>query len=531
MKKQHNNVLGGPELACGVMKRVMTEHEVLPPAIMVLGTASHAGKSLLTAGLCRLLTRRGLSVAPFKAQNMALNSAVTPDGGEIGRAQALQAQACGLLPDVRMNPILLKPHSDMGSQVVVLGQARGHADIYAYDAMKPALFEDACRAYASLAQGRDYMILEGAGSPAEINLKARDLVNTRMAREARARAILVGDIDRGGVFAALAGTMDLLEPWEQDLVLGLVVNKFRGDASLLPPALHAISARTGKPFIGVIPWLANLGLPEEDSLGLRYGEHVQHGLLPALAHDELDVAVANLPCVGNIVDIDPLCAEPGVRVRLVSRAEELGQPDLIIFPGSKSTASDLRYIRSTGLIDAVMQRLSAQEGDAPDVLGICAGLQMLGLRVEDSLGLEEPAGHVEPGMGLLPLVTRMAEQKIVRRTQYSDNLLHLPLHGYEIHHGRTAPVSGHDAPLDVWMVDGSGQSLGWKVSSRGGSRIWATYAHGLFEDDTFRAAFLNNLRRRKHKTERPAIRYSLEPGLNRLADALEEHLDLARLLG
>lgn len=521
--------LGGPELATGVMDSV-NNGQSLPPAIMVLGTASHAGKSLLTAGLCRLLTRKGLSVAPFKAQNMALNSAVTPSGGEIGRAQALQAQACGLLPDERMNPILLKPHSDRGSQVVVLGQARGHADVYAYDAMKPALFEDVCRAYASLAQGRDVMVLEGAGSPAEINLKARDIVNTRMAREARARALLVGDIDRGGVFAALLGTLALLDPWEQDLVVGLVVNKFRGDPSLLPPALDAISARTGKSFLGVIPWLPDLGLPEEDSMGLRYGTRLQCGLLPEVPHDELDVAVVDLPRVGNIVDIDPLCAEPGVRVRLVSRAEELGQPDLIILPGSKSTVSDLRHIRSTGLAEAILQRIASDSPQRPEVLGICAGLQMLGLRIEDPLGLEEAAGHVESGLGLLPLVTRMDAHKILRRAQYFDTQ-QIPLRGYEIHHGRSVPSENFGPEsLQEWMRDDAGQSVGWHIPVHAGGHIWATYTHGLFDDDVFRAAFLNQVRRRRHKRERPTASYSLEPGLDRLADTLEEHLDISGLL-
>lgn len=259
-------------LPCGLLEQIR-----LPPAIMVLGTSSDAGKSLLAAGLCRLFARRGLNVAPFKSQNMALNSAVTDEGKEMGAPRRFRHRACGLRPDVRMNPVLLKPQSQTGSQVIVMGEARGHYRVREYERLKPVLFREVCEAYASLARGRDLMILEGAGSPAEINLRAADIVNSRMAREARARMIVVGDIDRGGVFASLTGTLALMEKWEQDMVDGLVINKFRGDASLLPPALDAVAALTGKPFLGVVPWVDDLLLPEEDSVSYRAGRILRPG--------------------------------------------------------------------------------------------------------------------------------------------------------------------------------------------------------------------------------------------------------------
>lgn len=519
------NVLSSSPLPKGLLR----EH-VLPPAIMVLGTASNAGKSLLAAGLCRAFARRGLSVAPFKAQNLALNSAVTPGGGEIGRAQALQAQACGLLPDERMNPVLLKPEAAGGCQLVVLGRARGHCGVREYAALKPGLFGEVCDAYASLAAGRDIMILEGAGSPSEINLKATDIVNTRMAAEARARVLLAGDIDRGGVFAALVGTLELMDPWERDLVAGLVITKFRGDPSLLTPALAEISTRTGKPFVGVMPWLDRLDLPEEDSVGLRAGLVLPSGPTAALAPDELDVVVIDLPRVGNIVDVDPLVAEPGVRPRLVARPEDLGKPDLIVVPGSKSTAADLRFIRASGLAAAVAALNAAPGG--PDLLGICGGLQMLGLRIEDPLGLEEAPGHVETGLGLLPVVTRMDAAKTLRRATCRDVLSGLSLAGYEIHHGRTAPDPAAAPGACVpWMTGPDGVPMGWRRAplAPGAGPVWGTYAHGLFDDDAWRCAWLNDLRERRGKPRRPVSRFSLEPGLNKLADAVEHHLDLDSL--
>lgn len=517
----------------------LLDHADLPPAIMVLGTSSDAGKSLIAAGLCRLFARRGLNVAPFKSQNMALNSAVTDDGREMGRAQALQARACGLRPDVRMNPVLLKPQSHTGSQVIVLGEARGHYRVREYEQLKPALFREVCEAYASLARGRDLMILEGAGSPAEINLKATDMTNARMAREARARMILVGDIDRGGVFASLAGTLALMEAWERDMVDGLLLNKFRGDASLLPPALDAITTLTGKPFFGVVPWVEKLLLPEEDSVAYRAGRILRRG--PGGAGegaqdpgDELDVVLVDLPYLSNLSDVDPLLAEPGVRVRVASRPDELGKPALIILPGSKCTVSDLRALRESGMEKAL--RMEAKREGGADILGICGGMQMMGKYIADPEGLEDAPGHVEEGFDLLPLATTLTSGKILRRAAAEDVVLGLPLTVYEIHHGRTAllepqgPAGKAEGAPQVWTRDPCGGEHGWMLEQKGGRGVlWGTYGHGLFDDDTWRCAFLNRLRCRRGKSMRGVTPCSPEASLERLADTLETHLDMERL--
>ena len=521
------------------LPRGLLEGLRLPPALMVLGTSSDAGKSLISAGLCRLFSRRGLNVAPFKAQNMALNSAVTDEGGEIGRAQALQARACGLRPDVRMNPVLLKPSSQTGSQVVVLGKARGFCHVYEYERLKPKLFHEVCHAYASLARGRDLMILEGAGSPAEINLKRGDIVNTNMAREARARMILVGDIDRGGVFASLAGTLALMEDWERELLDGFVINKFRGDASLLPPALEQVSRLTGKPFLGVVPWVEGLILPEEDSVAYRAGRILRRGAGDEYlaADDTLDVALVDIPYLSNLSDIDPLLAEPWVRVRMVSRPEELGHPDLIILPGSRCAAAALRSLRSNGL-EKLIKEEARREGGG-DILGICGGMQMMGTYVADPEGLEDSPGHVEEAFGLLPLETTLGEHKVLRRAAAEDLVLGLPLTVYEIHHGKTETTASLSSPVEernggamlrIWTLNPEGEAHGWMLNrGKGHGLLWGTYGHGLFDDDVWRNAFLNDLRRRRGKKEREVCLCSPENSLDRLADTLERHLDVERL--
>lgn len=521
------------------LPRGLLEGLRLPPALMILGTSSDAGKSLISAGLCRLFFRRGLNVAPFKAQNMALNSAVTDDGGEIGRAQALQARACGLRPDVRMNPVLLKPRSQTGSQVIVLGKAREFCRVHEYERLKPELFHDVCNAYASLARGRDLMILEGAGSPAEINLKRGDIVNTNMAREARARMILVGDIDRGGVFASLAGTLALMEDWERELLDGFVINRFRGDASLLPPALDYVGRLTGKPFLGVVPWVDGLMLPEEDSVAYRAGRILRRGAGDEYlaADDTLDVALVDIPYLSNLSDIDPLLAEPWVRVRMVSRPEELGHPDLIIMPGSRCTAAALRSLRSNGL-EKLIKEEARREGGG-DILGICGGMQMMGTYVADPEGLEDSPGHVEEAFGLLPLETTLGEHKVLRRAAAEDLVLGLPLTVYEIHHGKTETTASLSSPVEernggamlrIWTLNPEGEAHGWMLNrGKGHGLLWGTYGHGLFDDDVWRNAFLNDLRRRRGKKEREVCLCSPENSLDRLADTLERHLDVERL--
>ena len=526
----------------------------LPPALMVQGTCSNAGKSLITAALCRLLVRRGLRVAPFKAQNMALNSFVTSDGKEMGRAQVLQAAACGLAPDVRMNPVLLKPTSDVGSQVIVLGEAVGHMRVGAYLRYKPEAWKAVRRAYRSLASGMDVMVLEGAGSPAEINLKAHDIVNMRMARYAGAHVALVADIDRGGAFAALAGTMALLTRAERARVEGFILNKFRGDASLLDPALAMLHKRTGKPFWGVVPMLENLRLPEEDSVsfkeGLTPGLHLgPRSARPADGPEVLDVVVPDLPHLSNATDIDALRDEPGVQLRIVRHADQWGAPQVVILPGSRNTVDDLRFLRRTGLAGRVREfaRQCLERGKGA-VVGICGGLQMLGAEIADPLGIEE--GGCEPGLGLLPLSTRLlAAKRLCRATGWADAGLtgaeRQPVAGYEIHHGETSSLGAAmqtqagdmeadpaaSASMRVVMTDAAGRALGWgRCDAHGCARVWGSYLHGLFDEDAFRHAFLRRLRQEAGLPPAPETAYSLGPELDRLADAVEASLDMPAIL-
>ena len=527
----------------------------LPPALMVQGTCSNAGKSLLAAALCRLLARRGLRVAPFKAQNMALNSYVTSDGKEMGRAQVLQAAACGLAPDVRMNPVLLKPTSNTGSQVIVLGEPVGQMRVREYLRYKPTAWKAVRQAYGSLAAEMDVMVLEGAGSPAEINLKAHDIVNMRMARHAGALVALVADIDRGGAFAALAGTMALLTRSERSRVGGFILNKFRGDASLLDPALSMLQRRTGKPFWGVVPMLENLRLPEEDSVSFKQG--LTPGLTQGLAPDIqtgaaeaglLDIVVPDLPHLSNATDLDALRDEPGVRLRIVRCAEHWGAPHAVILAGSRNTVDDLRFLQRSGLAACVRDFASQclQQGRGA-VVGICGGLQMLGAEIADPLGLEE--GGCEPGLGLLPLGTRLLAAKRLRRTNgwahpCLTGLERQPVCGYEIHHGQTAvvPADVADGPhgaralaqpfVRVVMADSEEQALGWGLcDAQGRARVWGSYLHGLFDADEFRHAFLQSLRLDAALPPALLATYCLGPELDRLADAVEAALDMPAILG
>ena len=522
----------------------------LPPALMIQGTCSNAGKSLITAAVCRLLARRGLRVAPFKAQNMALNSFVTSDGKEMGRAQVLQAAACGLAPDVRMNPVLLKPTSNVGSQVIVLGEAVGHMRVGEYLAYKPEAWKAVRRAYRSLAADMDVMVLEGAGSPAEINLKAHDIVNMRMARYAGAHVALVADIDRGGAFAALAGTMALLTRAERGRVGGFILNKFRGDASLLDPALIMLQKRTGKPFWGVVPMLENLRLPEEDSVSFK------EGLTPGLRMGQtsggpglLDIVVPDLPHLSNATDLDALRDEPGVQLRIVRHAEQWGAPHVVILPGSRNTVGDLHFLRSTGLAGLVKEfaRQCMARGTGA-LVGICGGLQMLGVEIADPLLIEE--GGCEPGLGLLPLHTRLlAAKRLCRAAGWVDACVtgaeRQAVTGYEIHHGETSSLQGElsdiagepaagdvaSAVMRVMMTDSGGSALGWgRCDARGSARVWGSYLHGLFDEDAFRHAFLRRLRHEAGLPSAPETAYSLGPELDRLADAVEAALDMPAIL-
>jgi adenosylcobyric acid synthase len=490
----------------------------LAPALMVQGTASHVGKSLLVTALCRLFRQEGLRVLPFKAQNMALNSYVTATGGEIGRAQAAQAEAAGVPAEVEMNPVLIKPEGESRSQIVVLGKSLGTMTAAEYHRRKPELRAMIAECLQSLRRRGDIVVIEGAGSPAEINLKAHDIVNMSVAKAADARVLLVGDIDRGGVFASLVGTMELLDPEERALVSAFVINKFRGDRGLLRDGLDFLHARTGVPVLGVLPFLRDLALADEDSLGLDD----RRGRRPATG--ELDIAVIRLPRVSNYDDFGPLEHEPDVVVRFVERAADVAAADLVILPGSKTTVSDLQWLRESGLADAVVAR-AARGGP---VLGICGGCQMLGAEILDPDGVEA-AAHT-PGLALLPVRTRFARPKItaqVRARVATASFLApagLTVTGYEIHAGR---IEAFGSPA-FELLERNGAPTTEPDGAVAGPVV-GTLIHGLFEDDRLRAALLDSLRLRRGLPAAGSRPRSREAEYDRLAAALREHLDLSLL--
>ena len=474
-------------------------------ALLVAGTTSDAGKSVVTAGICRWLARQGVKVAPFKAQNMSLNSFVTRDGAEIGRAQAMQAAACGLEPTADMNPILLKPGSDRRSQVVVLGRPIADVDALEYRAHRDRLRETAVAALERLRAAYDVVICEGAGSPAEINLRAGDIANMGLAQAARLPVIIVGDIDRGGVFAALYGTVALLDAADQALVAGFVINKFRGADELLAPGLDMLRGLTGRPVYGVLPWLDGVWLDAEDSLALQAAPPPAG---PAAAGGTLRVAVVRLPRISNFTDVDALAAEPGVLVRFVTSPGEAGDADLLVLPGSRATVSDLAWLRRTGLAEAVLARARAGR----PVLGICGGYQMLARAIRDEV--ESGAGLVE-GLGLLPATVEFQTEKILGRPEGEG--YGLPVAAYEIHHGVVTTSGGEPFP--------------------GGCRsgaVWGTAWHGLLENDGFRRAFLTDVARRAGRDFTPAPDTDFarlrEHRLDALADLVEQNLNTDALL-
>lgn len=482
-------------------------------AIMVQGTMSNAGKSLLCAGLCRVFKQDGYRVAPFKSQNMALNSFITKEGLEMGRAQAVQAEAAGMEPSVCMNPILLKPVTDMGSQVIVNGEVRGNMSASAYYAMKHTLVPDIMAAYSSLAAENDIIVLEGAGSPAEINLKQGDFVNMGMAKLAKAPVLLVGDIDRGGVFAQLYGTVALLDADERDIIKATVINKFRGDVKLLGDGLKMLESLTHKPVAGVLPYL-DVDIDDEDSLS----ERLTRKQIDAV----LDIAVIRMPRLSNFTDFAVLEATPGIGVRYVRSPQALGAPDLVILPGTKSTISDLRWLRQCGL-EAAIKKLAAQ--DTP-IFGVCGGYQMLGERISDTEGVE--GGGEIGGLGLLPVVTDFTGEK--RRTRVAGKVLstegalagfsNAGVEGYEIHMGRTAL---HEGAMPLVSLE-NGTADGCQKGS-----VYGTYLHGFFDSISCREALLNVLCEKKGVSLEPKafdLKAHKESQYDALAQAVREHIDM-----
>ena len=494
------------------------------PAVMFQGTSSNAGKSILTAAMCRIMLQDGYRVAPFKSQNMSLNSCVTRQGGEMGRAQVVQAQACRLEPDVRMNPILLKPNKDTGSQVIVLGHPVGNMDVAQYIDFKTQAFQKARQAYDDLARENDVIVLEGAGSPAEVNLKHHDIVNMRMAEYARAPVLLVGDIDRGGVFASFLGTWEILASWERKLLAGFVINRFRGEASLLDPAIQFTRQCTDRPVWGVVPHIPDLGLPEEDSVSFKDGLFDSQGSKEA----GVEIAVIDLPHISNFTDFDSFRIEPDVRLRIIRSAEDLDHPldhpDALILPGSKNTLGDLLFLRKCGL-DRKIADL-AEEGRT-EIIGVCGGFQILGQEIGDPFSIESD-GQSLSGLGLLPIKTIMAREKTLTRVAADHLISGLELFGYEIHHGLT---EGNGLSPIIRRADG--EMIGLESPDH---RIWGTYLHGLFDADPFRRWFIDRLRERRGLPGKGRIvaRYDLEPALDRLAEIVRSSLkinDLYRLMG
>ena len=486
-------------------------------AIMLQGTMSNVGKSLLTAAFCRIFRQDGLAAAPFKSQNMALNSYITREGLEMGRAQAVQAQAAGIEPSVLMNPILLKPSGDTVSQVIVNGEVLGNMSAREYFSMKRSLMLGILEAYGKLSAQYDAVVIEGAGSPAEINLKADDIVNMGLAKQVKAPVLLVGDIDRGGVFASMAGTLSLLEPEERAMVKGLIINKFRGDVSILEPGLRQIEAITGVPVLGVIPWM-RLDIEEEDSLSERLGRHGQAGAV--------DIAVIRLPHLSNFTDFMPLEILDGVNVRYIGSLAQFGAPDLVILPGTKNTMEDLRWLRQSGLEGAVKKHAAAGK----PVLGICGGYQMLGEKLSDPEQVE--SGGEMAGMGLLPVETVFCREKT--RTRVCGKFLKVsgvlqalsgvPVEGYEIHMGRTVsaqPLTALQTQDGVEKLDGA---------QRG--PVYGTYLHGLFDREEAAEALLKALCQEKGiSSDWAAVDFQAyrEQQYDQLADVVRAHTDMEKI--
>ena len=501
-----------------VIKRI--QKNALP--IMIQGTASNAGKSILTAGLCRVLYQDGYAVAPFKAQNMSNNSAVTLEGKEIGRAQALQARACNINSDVRMNPVLLKPSSEKGSQVIFNGLPAGNMTVQNWKEFKQTARAVVEKNYDNLASDYDVIMIEGAGSPGEVNLKQNDIVNMGMAKYANAPVLIAGDIDRGGVYVSFIGTMAVFEEWERNLVQGFIVNRFRGDATLLSSAHDYLFEYTGKPVLGIVPFIPDLNLPEEDSVSFKDGSYFTSTKSEQNSASVIRIGLIDLPYISNFTDVDPLMQEPDLEINLIKTPEDLKENfDCIIIPGSKNTSSDLSWLANKGFPGA----LKNMKEKGVTIVGICGGFQMLGKRITDpgyvELSRDFDNNYIK-GMGLIDIETTFYPEKQLEQKE----LIHIPskckVKGYEIHHGISQLQKGKV------IINSRGGLLG--ASSLDG-KVWGTYLHGIFDADEFRQWFLNQLRQEKGLpvSNKPSLIYDIDASLDRLADVLRENLDINQI--
>lgn len=497
--------------------------------IMIQGTASHVGKSLVTTALCRIFHRQGYRVAPFKAQNMALNSAITVEGGEIGRAQAVQAEAAGVEASVYMNPILLKPSDDMSAQVVMMGRPLQDMSARQYrEEFLPGAVELVRDCLEELRQSHEIVVIEGAGSPAEVNLKDRDIVNMKTAELAEAPVILVADIDRGGVFASIAGTLALLEEHERSRIKGIIINKFRGDLDLLQTGIRFIEEHSGVPVLGVLPYIREELIDEEDSVCLAEQQ------LWGNPEGPVEIAMLQLPRISNFTDINVLKKLPQTRVRLVRPGDPLGRPDLLIIPGTKNTIADLLFLRENGC----EEEIKALARDGGMIAGICGGYQMMGLSLHDPEGVEGPLPHVE-GMGLLPVVTtfaggkctRLTRGRLLTRSGFWQSLQEREVSGYEIHCGQSVVNEGYEALMGYYEESGSEPNLDGAVAFEG--RVFGSHLHGLFDNPALLQLIVNTLRGRRglpslDLTQLPVS--EREAGFETLADIVERSLDMETLM-
>ena len=494
--------------------------------LMIQGTGSNVGKSVMVAGLCRVFLQDGRLVAPFKSQNMALNSFVTREGHEMGRAQAVQAQACRLPPDVNMNPVLIKPSSDCMAQVVVMGKPAFDLPAETFLTYKGRVEADVRRAYAKLAETYDVIVIEGAGSPAEINLREGDIVNMAMAEIADSPVLLVGDIDKGGVFASFVGTLELLLPHERERIRGFIINKFRGSRKLLQPAIDFLEEKTQRPVLGVVPYYTDIKIPEEDSLA---GKAV---LKPNAREDAITITILFLPHVSNFTDFDPFEDEPDVNLRYQRPGEPIGETDVLFIPGTKSTMDDLAYLREKGVDREI--RACAQNGHTT-VIGICGGYQMLGAKLLDPQSVESQAGET-PGLGLLDVETTFLPEKTLCQAEAVHIGSGLSVRGYEIHMGVTKRGPGCGPAFEVLKRRSEGDWMPDDGALASGGDIWGTYLHGVFDDDRFRRHFIDSIRSRKGLPPLGEIqfRYDVDAEYDKLAALLRENLDMEgiyRVLG
>lgn len=500
---------------------------------MIQGTGSHVGKSVLTAALCRIFKEDGINVAPFKSQNMALNSFVTEEGGEMGRAQVVQAEAAGLKPHIHMNPILIKPHADMVAQVVIHGKVTGNYSARDFHGFKKEAMKYVKESYDYLSGLYDLIVIEGAGSPAEINLRENDIANMGTAHLVDAPVILVGDIDKGGVFASLVGTLELLDEADRSKIKGFIINKFRGDISLLKPGLDFLEKKTGLPVLGVIPYFRDIYIQEEDSVNLdnRKNLNSSRGDNSNDVKETLEIAILYLPHISNFTDFDPFASEEGVNVRYVASGEKIGKADLIIIPGSKSTIADLQALRNYGYADEI----AAHVDQGGRLIGICGGYQMLGQLISDPQGVEG-GGSVE-ALGYLDIKTVMSREKMTQQVEavgtkgsiYKEK--EKSLKGYEIHMGESFYVKG-SRPLFEVTRQGKFTSTVYDGAAAREGRIWGTYMHGIFDNDHFRFTFLEEMRMEKGMVSGGSSKSheaAKEEGFRKLAQVVRENLDMDKL--